>query len=55
VVKWFDMDKRRLLNRDTCRVLSALTSTDRRGVHFFDQTWLKKDADIVGGKRSNIK
>ena len=49
------MRKRRLVNRDTCRVLSTLISTDNKDVRYFDQAWLKKATDIVGIKKSNIK
>jgi hypothetical protein len=48
VVKGLDMGKRRLVNRDTRGVLSALSSTDRKGVRYFDQAWLRKATDIVG-------
>jgi hypothetical protein len=50
VVKWLDMGKRRLGDRDKRWVLSGLSSTDRRGVRYFDQAWLRKATDIVAAQ-----
>jgi hypothetical protein len=50
VVKWLEMGKRRLVNRDTRMVLSALSSTNNKGVRYFDQAWLRKATDIVGNQ-----
>jgi hypothetical protein len=55
VVKGFDMDKRWLVNRDMRGASSALSFTDRDGVRYLDQAWLRKATDIVEGKRRNIK
>jgi len=35
-------------------VLSSLSFTDNSGVRYFDQAWLRKATDIVGGKIGNI-
>jgi len=50
VVKWLDMGKRRLVNRDKRWILSALNSTDSKGPRYFDQAWLRKATDIVGNQ-----
>jgi hypothetical protein len=47
VIEGLDMGKRRLVNRDTRWGLSGLSSTNRKGVRYFDQAWLRKAADIV--------
>jgi hypothetical protein len=47
------MGKRRLLKGVRCGVLSSLGFTDNSGVRYFDQAWLRKPSDIVGGKRGN--
>ena len=48
MIEGLDMGKRRLVNRDARAVLSALSFTDRKGVRYFDQAWLRKATDIVG-------
>jgi hypothetical protein len=48
------MGKRWLLNVMRRGVLSSLSFTDNNGVHCFDQAWLRKAMDIVGGKIGNI-
>jgi len=35
-------------------VLSSLSFTDNNNVRYFDQAWLKKDTNIVDGKKGNI-
>jgi hypothetical protein len=47
VIGGLDMGKRRLVNRDIRRVLSALSSTNSKGVCYFDPAWLRKATDIV--------
>jgi len=48
VIEGLDIGKRRLVNRDTHGGLSALSSTDSKGVCYFAQAWLRKATDIVG-------
>jgi len=53
VIKGFSMGDRRLLNGMKRGVFSSLSFTNNR-VRYFDQAWLRKDTDIVGGKVANI-
>ena len=55
VAKGLDMGKRWLVNEMRCVVLSSLSFTGSNSVRSFDQAWLSKATDIVGGKRGNIK
>ena len=55
VTKGFSMGERRLLDEMKCVVLSSLSFTDDSGVRCFNQTWLRKAKDIVGGKIGNMK
>jgi hypothetical protein len=55
VVEGLDMGKGRLVSWDMRGVLSALSFTDSNGVCYFDQAWLRRATDIVGGKRGDIK
>ena len=48
--KGFDMGKRWFLNGMRRVVTSSLSFTDNSGVRYFDQTWLRKATDIVGGE-----
>ena len=48
------MGKRWLLSWMRRVVLSSLSFTDSSGVRYFDQAWLRKATDTVGGKRGNI-
>ena len=52
VAKGFSMGERRLLDGMRRVVLSSLSFTDR--VWCFNQAWLSKATDIVGGKVGNI-
>jgi hypothetical protein len=52
MVKCLDMGKRRLVNRDTHVSLSSLSYTDRKGVRYFDQAWLRKATDIVAAQEN---
>ena len=52
VAKGFSMSERRLLNGMRRVVLSSLSFTGR--VCCFNQAWLSKATDIVGGKVGNI-
>jgi hypothetical protein len=54
VAKGLGMGKRRLLNVMRRGVLSSLSFTDNKNVRYFDQAWLGKATDIVGGKRGNV-
>jgi len=49
VAKGLSMGERRLLNGMRRVVLSSLSFTD--SVCCFNQAWLSKAADVVGGKR----
>ena len=51
VGKGIDMGKRRLLKGMRCMVLSSLTFTGNNSVRYSNHAWLRKAADIVGGKR----
>ena len=44
------MGKRWFLNGMRRVVTSSLSFTDNSGVRSFDQTWLRKATDIVGGE-----
>jgi len=48
------MGERKLLKGMRPGVLSSLSFTSNNGVRYFDQAWLRKATDIVGGKRGNI-
>jgi hypothetical protein len=50
VIGGLEMGKRRLMKRDTRRCLSALSSTNNKGIRYFDQAWLKKATDIVAAQ-----
>ena len=48
------MGKRWLLSWIKCGVALTLSFTDNNGVRYFDQAWLRKATELVGGKRRNI-
>jgi len=52
--KGVSMGERKLLKGMRPGVLSSLSFTSNNGVRYFDQAWLRKATDIVGGKRGNI-
>ena len=52
VIEGLGMGKRRLVNRDTRVSLSSLSYTDRKGVRYFDQAWLRKATDIVAAQEN---
>ena len=54
VAKGLSMGKRGLLNSIRCGVVSPVRFTDNNGVRYFDQAWLRKATELVGGKRRNI-
>jgi len=49
------MGKRWLLKGVRCGVLSSLSFPDNSGVRYFDQAWLRKAMDIVGGQEREYK
>jgi hypothetical protein len=51
----FSMGERWLLKGMGHGVLSSLRFNDNSGVHYFDRAWLREAADIMGGKRGNLK
>ena len=54
VVKGLDMGKRRLLKEMSCVILSSLNFTANNSVRYFDQAWLSKATDIVGGEKGSL-
>ena len=54
VAKGLDMGKRWLLKGMRCMVLSSLSFTGYDSVRYFDQAWLRKATDIVGGDKGSL-
>ena len=54
VAKGLSMGKRWLVNGVRRGVLSSLSFPDNNDVRYFNQAWLRKATDIVGGKVGNI-
>ena len=54
VANGLSMGKRWLLSWMRWGVASPLSFPDNSGVRYFDQSWLRKATDIVGGKRGNV-
>jgi hypothetical protein len=48
------MGKRWLLSWMRCGVVPSISYTDKSGVRYFDQAWLRKAMDIVDGERGNV-
>ena len=54
VPKWLSMGKGCVPSWIRCGVVSPLSFTDNIGIRYFDQAWLRKAMDLVGGKRGNM-
>jgi hypothetical protein len=55
VAKGLSMGKRWLLSWMRCGVVSTLSFPDNSGVRYFNQAWLSKATDTVGGKVGDIR